>query len=54
MSALRKLIDVDGLTWEEQPDGSFRSWDADLGYHTEPSYESLDLWSGPLREKPQA
>lgn len=42
--------DVDGLIWEEQPDGTFRSYHSEGGYFREPSFELLELWAGPLTE----
>lgn len=41
---------ADGWVWEEQPDGSLRSYDEKGGYYQEPSLKSLELWSGPLTE----
>jgi hypothetical protein len=48
--ATRKVVDDDGLVWEEQPNGRFRTTFADGSYQEEQGYSSLDLWWGPLTE----
>ncbi len=51
---MKQFVCTDGMTWTEQPDGSYRSPDPAGGYWREPSLDTLELWGGPLKPVEEA
>jgi len=51
---VKKFVCTDGMTWTEQPDGSYHSPDPEGGYWREPSLETLETWGGPLKPVEEA